>query len=760
MEIQQIFNAVFGSFTNIIAAIVITSLTLLALFGTFSKSSNHKIRHFARQSPAILATVGIFFSFWGISIGLIGLDLNDIQNSIPKLLDGLKVKFIASLMGIGASIIVRIAQNFAVEDIIEKDNDEKIVGLLTDIKNVLANSANSSPEALLQELKEEIGKLPIEFEKQTVLLESIKTSLVGDGEASLSTKLDKVRFGVVDALNSMDLNNKQRDNESNQVIKSGFDNLTQEFKNFAEKAAENNTKAIMTALQETMRDFNKSLGEQFGENFKRLDDSVGKLLTWQENYKNHVDKLNDNFEIAIKSIMAIQIAFGDIQTRSESFAGVSTELSGILQKLDSQLQEFDAYLKGISLIANNAKDAFPIIHEQVLNLTEGFKASTEQSLNSIKKTVEVVGNDLGETTRELSVTTKKLRDSVEKTSDEFESVVSDTLRNLEKGTKANIETYQTAVSEQLESMTVSIKKGNTLVDETIQRATDGFGKSISETGAVLKASTDTVANHLTSATDAMKGMIENQQSALNSTSTEFKTIVNQTLHDLSEKTQASIQNYQESLQQAVTKQLDSIDANIQKSNSVVNSTIQNVCAEFENAIKAQSDSMNRTISTASDSFKTAIQDTAKDFEVMAESIAASINVQEKTLIDVSHNVKITVDKTLRDLTEQSQLAIKEYESSLHNIIMSQFNTVKDSVNAASKDFNRLLAENTEKSTSVLVQQTQLLDTALQEELKKAIETMGKHLAALSNQFVQDYRPLTEKLREVVKLAEDLKLKGR
>lgn len=133
---------------------------------------------------------------------------------------------------------------------------------------------------------------------------------------------------------------------------------------------------------------------------------------------------------------------------------------------------------------------------------------------------------------------------------------------------------------------------------------------------------------------------------------------------------------------------------------------------------------------------------------------------KKTLVNVSQDVKLTVEKTLRDLNEQSKHSIKEYEDSLHNIIMSQFNTVKDAVNTASKDFNRLLTENTSKSTSVLEQQTQQLDAALQAELKKAIETMGKHLAALSNQFVQDYRPLTDKLREVVKLAEDLKMRGR
>lgn len=777
MEIQQIFNAIFGSLTNIIAAIVIVGLTSLALFGTFSKSTSHKIRHFARQSPAILATVGIFFSFWGISIGLIGLDLNDIQNSIPKLLDGLKVKFIASLMGIGASIIVRIAQNFAVEDIVEKDSDEKIINLLADIHNVLSKNEDNSPEVLLQELKQAIEELPVEFRKQTSLLDSIKSSLAGEGDASVTTQLGKLRSDMRDSLKELDTNNKQRSDSLNSTLTSNFDNLTQKFEDFARIVAENNSKAFIEALEKAMRDFNNNITEQFGENFKELNRAVGDLLTWQDKYKSHVETLTGNFEVALNSVTTIQSAFSDIQTRSQSFTEVSEGLGGILQKLDLQLQDLNHHLKSLDQVADTAKQAFPIIEDNLMKLTVGFKKSTEQSLANISSTVETIGENMVETTSRLKDTTGKLRDSMEnqretleKTSDEFKEVVGVTLKSLAKETKTSIENYQEslqeAVTTQLDSINANIKQSNAVVNTTIQNASVEFAKSISETGAVLKTTTDTVtdhisnvAHHLTGATNSMKATMESQLDAISSTSTEFKTVVNQTLHDLSDKTQASIQNYQESLEKAVTKQLDSIDSNIQKSNAVVNNTIQNASAEFEKSIKMQAESMNKTISTVGDSFKTVIKDTAKEFELMAETIAESVELQGKILTNVSQDVKVAVDKTLRDLTEQSKVSIKEYENSLHNIIMSQFNTVKDSVNAASKDFNRLLAENTEKSTSVLVQQTQLLDTALQEELKKAIETMGKHLAALSNQFVQDYRPLTDKLREVVKLAEDLKVRG-
>jgi DNA anti-recombination protein RmuC len=89
-------------------------------------------------------------------------------------------------------------------------------------------------------------------------------------------------------------------------------------------------------------------------------------------------------------------------------------------------------------------------------------------------------------------------------------------------------------------------------------------------------------------------------------------------------------------------------------------------------------------------------------------------------------------------------------------VQDQMSHVGNAIKSSSEQFNKLLIENTTKSTGILEQQTDRLDRALQEELRKSIETMGKHLAALSNKFVSDYSPLTEKLREVVRLAEDLR----
>jgi ABC-type transporter Mla subunit MlaD/AraC-like DNA-binding protein len=652
MEISQIIEHIFKNQTNINALVVIAVLTGLAIFGTF-KSKNPKIKHFAKQSPAILATVGIFFSFWGISIGLIGLNLEDIQHSIPTLLEGLKAKFLASLMGIFASIVVRIAQSFSIEEELAEINvDDKIVALLGDIHTVLSKNVDDSPESLLQELKQSIEQLPSEFKKQTTLLESIKSSLAGEGDASVTTQLGKLRSDMRDSLKDIDISNKQRSDALNNTLNSNFDNLTQKFDEFARIVAENNSKAFIEALEAAMRDFNNNITEQFGENFKQLNQAVGELLKWQDNYKTHVEKLTENFEVTLKSVSVIQQAFTDIQTRSESFSNVSAELSVILQKLDAQLGDLNFHLKSLSQVAETAKDAFPTIEGNLEKLTLGFKKSTEQSLADINGTVESVGDDLKETISRLRDTTVKLRDSmegqcetIETTSNEFKSTVDSTLKNLSRETQASIHSYQDSLQEtvaaQLTAIDKTIQKSSNVVNDSIDSISRKLESTIDQTASTLELSTKNVATHLVDATDSMKKMMESQQETIVSTGTEFKNVVNETLRDLSTETQESIKKYQESLQEVVKRQLNSIDDSIKETHSVVNKTIQNVGDEFEKAIKNQSESMNKTILIAGDSFKTVIQETAKEFEIMAETIAESIDLQEKTLKNVSQDVKMS-----------------------------------------------------------------------------------------------------------------------
>lgn len=47
------------------------------------------------------------------------------------------------------------------------------------------------------------------------------------------------------------------------------------------------------------------------------------------------------------------------------------------------------------------------------------------------------------------------------------------------------------------------------------------------------------------------------------------------------------------------------------------------------------------------------------------------------------------------------------------------------------------------------EQVKALDKALTEELEKSLTSLGRQLTALSERFVEDYTPLTERLKKLV-----------
>src|SRR5215831_4845570 len=50
----------------------------------------------AHKAPAFLTTLGILGTFTGIAFGLLDFNTNDIQKSVPELIEGIKTAFWAS----------------------------------------------------------------------------------------------------------------------------------------------------------------------------------------------------------------------------------------------------------------------------------------------------------------------------------------------------------------------------------------------------------------------------------------------------------------------------------------------------------------------------------------------------------------------------------------------------------------------------------------------------------------------------------------
>ena len=91
-------------------------------------------------SPSLLTTIGILGTFIGIYVGLQEFNISNIDDSIPKLLRGLKVAFTTSIIGIIGAILLKIIQSNSPSE--EKNND--IIDIFNNIYQILDNHIEQS----------------------------------------------------------------------------------------------------------------------------------------------------------------------------------------------------------------------------------------------------------------------------------------------------------------------------------------------------------------------------------------------------------------------------------------------------------------------------------------------------------------------------------------------------------------------------------------------------------------------------------------
>jgi len=101
---------------------------------------------------------------------------------------------------------------------------------------------------------------------------------------------------------------------SGQGTNDRLDALKSSLDEFLANTANSNSRTLVNALHEVIRDFNVKLSEQFGENFKRLNEAAEKILVWQDHHRALVEK-------------------------AETFSGIAEELGNLVPVLDRQREQ-------------------------------------------------------------------------------------------------------------------------------------------------------------------------------------------------------------------------------------------------------------------------------------------------------------------------------------------------------------------------------------------------------------------------------------
>lgn len=303
-----------------------SAIVLLCVVGAIVHlfAYNEKTAH---DGPTIFTTAGIFFTFVGIADGLYGFNVNNIESSVPGLLAGLKTAFLASVVGVFLALSLKLRVLFFG---VPKGADQR-----------------SHEGATVDDLFDQLAAL--------------RQVIAGEDDRSL---ISEVRLQRHDANDRLDAINRS---------------LT----SFVERAAENNSKALIDALRSVIRDFNEKISEQFGENFKQLNSAVGQLLEWQSAYKVQLTELIDHQANSTQDMASASAAFRSLVNNSQAFTEAGSALTAILTSLNEQRSQIQDSIKSLGELLSTASTSLPQIERKVLQLTEQMTFGVQQHQQAI-----------------------------------------------------------------------------------------------------------------------------------------------------------------------------------------------------------------------------------------------------------------------------------------------------------------------------------------------------------------------------------------
>ncbi len=313
----------------------------------------------ALKAPAFLTTLGILGTFVGIALGLLHFDPDNVQKSIPLLIDGIKTAVWASALGIFCALTLKFREIMRHRPPVEGTGSHGATA--DDIANILL---------------------------------SVDQSLAGEGDESLIGQMKLARHEQAEHMQSFQAN----------------------LASFYETMVEKNTAALVAALGEVIRDFNGKLNDQFGDNFRQLNEACEKLLVWQHSYGQQVGEMIAQQQTTSNMMNEMGARYETLVTQSESFNYIATSMGGLLAGLETQRTQMEGSLTALATLLNTAATGLPQMEE---HLTEMTRQMTEGMGNANHAFNANMGDLIAKTKEQVLVLDAALSEELTKSLESF-----------------------------------------------------------------------------------------------------------------------------------------------------------------------------------------------------------------------------------------------------------------------------------------------------------------------------------------------------
>lgn len=424
--------------------------------------------------PTILTTSGIFATFVGIAIGLSHFNTANIQASVPELLTGLKTAFWASVLGVGGALTLKMRDFFIGTPLRSDGAPEPDEVTATDLANHLI---------------------------------SIQRALAGTEDGSLISQMKLSRQDTNDRLDAL----KAAQNEA------------------LAKLSEMGSKALVEALRDVVRDFNSKITEQFGDNFKQLNSAVGRLLEWQDQYKEFLAKTSQRLEAASTLMEKATRDYAQVVEKSGAFTKAAEDLQDLLTSIKTEKQQLMTVSEQLAKLLQEASGSLPEVERKVLELTS-------QLANSVNENQKTLGAALTENAAAIRATIQSAGVDIASAHSEYKKQTADMAADA-KG----------QVLELAAQLAGAFNENQKIVGSALTELTTQLTSAVNE-------NQKTVASALTENATAIKNSIQTTHQDLTTVQSEY----NKQIADMVAKTKEQVTVLDAALSEELQKSLQSL----------------------------------------------------------------------------------------------------------------------------------------------------------------------------------------------------------
>ena len=527
------FSALIESFFRNTNASSITELFLVVIVVVFIAASVlgalGRSKRFTDYAATLLTSIGILGTFAGIVIGLLAFDTANIDGSIPELLEGLKTAFITSVAGMFSAVLfsllnavifseltARRQKKLSAEDIEQGVQPEHIYKAMQAqykaLVNIYKGLSGNEEGSLVGQFKmlradmaplhtlgntmqamnasmEQLQHLALIRDQLSPSVESSFAHNLGQDNQRLTNEIISLRMqqtdeqsklqeqvaSALEQVNQLRGELSQRHEQSVQQYQEFDSKLFTALEEFAEMMSRGATEQIIEALKNVIQEFNSTLTEQFGENFKALDKSVKSLVVWQEQYRGQVEKMSDQYEQSVQSLVSTREAVAGIWSECENIPKAMGDLKNVLEINQHQIDELQHHLGAFVSMRDKAIEAVPMIQAQIESLGQQLATSTETLHGNLLETSNKLTDGSTQIRVALEASVDHLENSVTTTQQVFRSMAKDVASSSE-GMSQSLKDAATEINNQARDTLVRMQDDSKKMQDEVAVTVSKLGE--------------------------------------------------------------------------------------------------------------------------------------------------------------------------------------------------------------------------------------------------------------------------------------------